>query len=415
MEPEPDVEVLAGGLGNEGRVVRVGDTVRRPVGPWTPAVHRLLGHLERAGFEGAPRVLGVEGDTELLSFVPGEVAVPPFPAWSANDALPISVARLQRSYHEAVADFRPPLDAVWGDGPASPEFAGTLVCHNDLCLENVVVVDGRAAAFIDFDFARPVDRLWDIAIALRHWAPMWDPRDLGEHRGHLDSVARCGTILDVHGLTRDERERTIDALLAFSDRALDFVRTQAEAGHTGHFAQWNAGYEGKNRRSHRWITDHRDALVRAGVRIEAFLPADQAAVRALILDGLREHWGEVDPALNPDLDDIAASYGHGTVLVARSGHDIVGTGTLLPGATASVREVVRMSVATEFRGRGVGTRILSGLVRIAREQGARRIELETTAAWTDVVAFYTAFGFTVTHQSEGSFGLDTYFALDLAD
>jgi len=35
-------------------VVRVGDTVRRPVGSWTPAVHALLNHLHRAGFRGAP-------------------------------------------------------------------------------------------------------------------------------------------------------------------------------------------------------------------------------------------------------------------------------------------------------------------------------------------------------------------------
>jgi len=409
---ERDEEMLAGGLGNEGRVVRVGEMVRRPVGPWTPAVHLLLAHLEQVGFRGSPRVCGLDDETEVLEFIPGDVAIPPFPDWSANGALSISVARLQRSYHEAVADFRPPPDAVWGDGPSPREFAGTLVCHNDLCLENVVVVDGRAAAFIDFDFARPVDRLWDIAIALRHWAPMWDPHDLDEHRAHLDAVARCGTFLDAHGLTRDERERTIDALLAFSDRALDFVRTQAEDGHTGHLAQWNAGYEGKNRRSHRWVTDHRDALVRAGVRIEPFRPADQTAVRALILEGLRDHWGSIDPGLNPDLNDLATSYGHGTTLVAWSGDAIVGTGTLVPADGRCV-EIVRMSVAGAHRRKGVGNRILSELVRVAAEQGARRVELETTAAWREVVAFYVGFGFEVTHQSEGEFGLDSYLALDL--
>lgn len=41
-------------------VVRVGDTVRRPVGPWTPSVHALLEHLEAAGFDGAPRVFGID-------------------------------------------------------------------------------------------------------------------------------------------------------------------------------------------------------------------------------------------------------------------------------------------------------------------------------------------------------------------
>ena len=37
---------LSGGNVTAG-VVRVGDTVRRPVGAWTPAVHNLLQHLEQ--------------------------------------------------------------------------------------------------------------------------------------------------------------------------------------------------------------------------------------------------------------------------------------------------------------------------------------------------------------------------------
>ena len=39
---------------------KVGDTVRRKTGPWTQAVHALLCHLERVGFDGAPRVLGMD-------------------------------------------------------------------------------------------------------------------------------------------------------------------------------------------------------------------------------------------------------------------------------------------------------------------------------------------------------------------
>jgi hypothetical protein len=41
--------VLGGGAVNV--VVRVGETVRRPVGPWSPAVHALLAWFERAGFD----------------------------------------------------------------------------------------------------------------------------------------------------------------------------------------------------------------------------------------------------------------------------------------------------------------------------------------------------------------------------
>ena len=60
-------------------VVRIGDTVRRPVGRWTPAVHSLLRHLEKVGFEGAPRVLGIdEKGREVLTYLPSD----PTPSWS---------------------------------------------------------------------------------------------------------------------------------------------------------------------------------------------------------------------------------------------------------------------------------------------------------------------------------------------
>jgi hypothetical protein len=60
--------------GNVSAVARVGDTVGRSTGPWTPAVHALLRHLEHAGFDGALRVLGIdERGREVLTYVPGEV------------------------------------------------------------------------------------------------------------------------------------------------------------------------------------------------------------------------------------------------------------------------------------------------------------------------------------------------------
>ncbi len=66
-----DEEVLVGGSVNH--VVRVGDTVRRPTGPRTPAVHAFLRHLESVGYPYAPRVLEVdEQDREVLTFIPGE-------------------------------------------------------------------------------------------------------------------------------------------------------------------------------------------------------------------------------------------------------------------------------------------------------------------------------------------------------
>src|SRR5215208_4908609 len=105
--PAAEVE-LVGGTANRGLVVRVGDTVRRPLRASSTATHALLQHLESVGFKGAPAFLGVDSQgREVLSYLSGETVTAPYPSWSMTDEALDSVAVLLRSYHQAVADFRP--------------------------------------------------------------------------------------------------------------------------------------------------------------------------------------------------------------------------------------------------------------------------------------------------------------------
>ena len=84
---------LAGGMDAGRGVVRVGDTVRRP-GTAAP-VRALLRHLEKVGFGGAPRHLGVDGQgRDVLSWIEGDVPVPPYPDWALTDAALESMGRL---------------------------------------------------------------------------------------------------------------------------------------------------------------------------------------------------------------------------------------------------------------------------------------------------------------------------------
>jgi hypothetical protein len=251
--PQP----LGGGLVHPGAVLRRGDVVQRPAGPHTPFVHAFLRHLEAVGFDGAPRVEGTgrspDGPVELLSFVPGDVGVPPYPAWVADDEVLLSVARLQRRLHEAAAGFVPPPGAVPGVPYLPPGAEGTLVCHNDLCVENVVVRDGRAAAFIDFDYAAPVDRRFDIAVAARHWVPLWSPDHLDPTRAGVDQRARLRAFCDVHELTADDRAAVVTLAERFLEQALRAVRERAEAGIGGFPTLWRNGYEAANTAARTWL------------------------------------------------------------------------------------------------------------------------------------------------------------------
>lgn len=144
--------------------------------------------------------------------------------------------------------------------------------------------------------------------------------------------------------------------------------------------------------------------------IRPFTPADQPAVRALILAGLADHFGELDPAFNHDLDDIAATYvaAGAVVIVAELDNEIVGTGTLIQ-VEPGVSHLIRMSVDRQIRGRGLGKRLVNHLIELARARGDHRVLVETNDDWTDAIALYRACGFSDERVTDG----EIHFARDL--
>jgi hypothetical protein len=160
--------------GNAGGAVRVGDTVRRATGAWTPSVHAVLHHLDRVGFARAPKPLGIdEGGREVLSFLPGNTVGTsrPWPAWVHSDGALVQVAHWLRDYHVAVANFVPSDDAVWREGGHWQ--AGLVIGQNDAAPYNAAWDDqGQLAGFFDWDFAAPVSLEWDLAFTAFAWVPL---------------------------------------------------------------------------------------------------------------------------------------------------------------------------------------------------------------------------------------------------
>jgi len=154
VDLDGDVEVLQGGVANAGAVFRVGDKVSRPANPRSAIVHRFLGHLRRRGLEIAPEPLALPDEQrELLRFIPGDVPIPPFPLWAQTDTALTSIAVLLRAMHDASLDFPAKASDTWSPEMADFALDGPVICHNDVCLENVVFRDGVAIALLDFDFA----------------------------------------------------------------------------------------------------------------------------------------------------------------------------------------------------------------------------------------------------------------------
>jgi hypothetical protein len=189
--------------GNVGVVVRVGDTVRRPAGPWTRAVDAVLQHLECVGFEGAPRALGYDDlGRQVLSLVEGYVS--PGPGDLSVDRLR-AVGRLIREFHDAMETFVMPPDAVWN--VAVPPDRHDLICHNDLAPWNLVRNPARPV-LIDWDGAGPASRLWDLAYALAGFVPLAPSYDLDDE----EELRRFAALVDGYQLDPAYRGALVDLL-----------------------------------------------------------------------------------------------------------------------------------------------------------------------------------------------------------
>lgn len=225
--------------GNLSGTVRVGDTVRRRSGPWTPAIHSLLVHLHAAGFDAAPRSLGSDGrGRAVLAFIPGEIHEgwpEPMPPWMfEDDATLTKAAELLRRYHEAVANYIPPPHAKWRQvAPGEHE----LICHNDWAPYNALFRDHEPIVMLDWDSAGPGSRVWDVARSAYTWVPLKPKsRELTLER----KAARLALFCDVYG--REARPSAVLEVLPEQLRfGADLIQAEADGGDPGFLklARWN--------------------------------------------------------------------------------------------------------------------------------------------------------------------------------
>lgn len=174
-----DGERLPGG--NVGGAVRIGETVRRSVGPWTPAIHDLLAYLAGAGLDGVPRVLGTDArGREILTYLPGRVI--DVDTERLTDAELASAAGWLRRFHDTVRGFHTGGPRQWRFLTADVE-PGQLVCHNDVAPYNFVVDGGELVGVFDWDLASPGEPLDDVGFLAWNCVPLFrdvDPTDAAD-------------------------------------------------------------------------------------------------------------------------------------------------------------------------------------------------------------------------------------------
>lgn len=214
-------EYLPGGSGGVWRIQQPDGTVRvhRPSGPWTAAVHALLGHLSASGLDGIPRVHGFdEAGREVLDYLPGETLDPETQQPSAA-ALAQAAAWLRR-FHDAVRGFAAG-NLEWRQGPGGPG-PGEIICHNDPGLYNWVVSGASFAGMIDWDRAGPGRPIDDLAFLC------WSGVPLLREIPVADAARRLSVAAAAYG------DVSSSALLDAVDDRMELIRERWKAGLARH-------------------------------------------------------------------------------------------------------------------------------------------------------------------------------------
>jgi 8-oxo-dGTP diphosphatase len=212
--------------GNVGGAVRVGGTVRRARGPWTPSVHALLRELRgAAGLVEVPRVYGFDArGREVLEYLPGRVPEPDVE--TPSDELLGDAMRWLRRFHDAVAGTS--LPGPWRATSSAPG-AGELLCHNDFAPYNVAVSTSatgeRLVGVFDWDLAGPATRLEELAFAAWNWVPMWQALPAATAAYRLEVMAAAyGDVSAV---------QILDGVVPRIEKTVDLIRAGLASGDAG--------------------------------------------------------------------------------------------------------------------------------------------------------------------------------------
>ncbi|MFI1103928.1 phosphotransferase enzyme family protein [Streptomyces melanogenes] len=234
------------------RVVREGGLVRRPAGPWSGTVQRLLAHLRAAGFTGAPRPYGLsdDGAEELVEYLPGEVGHDFSAPEVRSDASLVAAGRLLRDFHDASAGFDRQGYDVWQFPAREP---AEVICHGDAATYNTVFRDQLPVALVDFDTAHPGPRLWDAAYTAYRFVPLYAPDEVEHTLPVPEAKRRLALFADSYGLSQEERAQ-LPATAAERLRALvAWMRQQAAAGHPAFSRHVAEGHDRRYLTDAQWI------------------------------------------------------------------------------------------------------------------------------------------------------------------
>lgn len=174
---EVNGKILSGGLMNAPKLLN--NKVYRKTTKSTMTIHQLLKHVREKGINWVPEPISFDSDTEVLSFIKGEVPHD-MPAWIWSSNVLTQIAIHIRDWHDATTDFN--VDNTLWSFNTDTEYQ--VICHNDFTPYNCVFEENEFVGLIDFDLCAPGSRLWDLSYTAYRFIPVMpfgsieDPRTI---------------------------------------------------------------------------------------------------------------------------------------------------------------------------------------------------------------------------------------------
>ena len=227
---------ISGGRLNRGRLVRVGDFVLRPADEDADVEHAII-EVGKV-FRGVPKTFGRDSSGRLkLEWIEGESGELVDEDAVKSKTRLLSVGALLRDLHdstegavtERVSIFRGSLD---------PSGIQEVVCHGDAGPGNFIFRDGTAFALIDWEMTSPGRRSWDLATALRYWAPFRNPANQKPAELLLDPWQRAEWILDGYSASDNLRLETVRLLPLNQKVQAEYVIGRIKARGAEVYEEW---------------------------------------------------------------------------------------------------------------------------------------------------------------------------------
>jgi len=197
LESSKEETILKGGRTNT-RVVKIGDTVRKPQNKKSRYASQVLQFLEEKNFQYSQRFIGVdEKNRDIFAYI--DVIVPEN-LGQTNDTQLHTFMKMVRELHDISQGFVKTKNRV--------------LCHDDLSPCNVVFRDETPIAIIDWKDVHEDERWQDLTYILWLWI------NIGSHTENRDLVSQMSSALEAYGADEETKHDFSNKLIKRMNRTL---------------------------------------------------------------------------------------------------------------------------------------------------------------------------------------------------